>query len=64
MKITLSNMMGILPETQEITVIGDGNYHISGSADTINTWLSTEILEYKVVNIEAEKDVIKIWVED
>lgn len=52
----------LLPETQVIHLIF-GDYEITGTEDSIAAIISAEFEDGKVVNIEAESDTLKVWVE-
>lgn len=52
----------LLPETQEIHLIY-GDLGILGTEDAMGCLLNDEAFNAKVVNIEAEDNKLKVWVE-
>lgn len=62
MKITLESLLGIIPEAQEVMIF-EGGLQLNGTCDALSCLLSHCVLNCEVVNIEAEKDLLKVWVE-
>lgn len=56
-------LLRLLPETQEIHLIY-GDLGILGTEDSMGCLLNEEACNAKVVNIEAEDNKLKVWVEE
>lgn len=52
----------LVPETQNMHLI-NSTLEIYGLTDAISCMVSDEVDECKVINIEAENDTLKVWVE-
>ena len=60
MKITFGYLLGLIPETQEILIF-EGELQLQATCDVMMCWLSDDVMNYEVENIEAEKDLLKVW---
>lgn len=53
----------LLPESQPMHLICS-SYEINGTEDSIAELISEAVEDFKVVNIEAYNDTLKVWVEN
>lgn len=60
--MTFATLCKLVPETQNMHLIC-GSLEIYGLADAIGCMVSREVDESIVINIEAEEDTLKVWVE-
>lgn len=63
-KATLEDILQLAPETQEVCVMR-GMWRVGGTCDSLNNMLDASVaLVQNVVNIEAEGDVLRVWLEE
>lgn len=58
----LNDILDIIPEEQKINLI-KSDESISGFCSSILYFMDFSYGEFKVVNIQAQDDIIKVWVE-
>lgn len=58
----LNDILNVIPEGQKINLI-KGDENISGFCSSILYFMDFSYGEFKVINIQAQDDVIKVWVE-
>lgn len=61
--MTLIDFMNLVPETQEIMLCYEG-FCLDGSCDALGCMLCEDVYKGVVTGIEADKDVLKIWVKE
>lgn len=61
MNITFGELLRLIPETQEVMLF-ESELRLQGSCDALDCLLSEEVLDYKVENIEADGDMLKVWI--
>ena len=58
--MTVNDLFKLLPCTQEVHLIHD-DLELRGTADSIETLCNCEVGELDVINLETEKDTLKVW---
>lgn len=58
--MTVNDLFKLLPCTQEVHLIYE-DLEIRGTADSIETLCNSEVGEMDVINLETEKDTLKVW---
>ena len=53
----------LVPEAQDVHLIYS-SFELFGGMDALSCMVNKEIDECEVVNIEAENDALKVWVEN
>lgn len=63
--MTLEKFMNLVPETQEMQLCYENTFIVHGAAEALGCMLAENIYHKgTVINVEAEGDVLKVWVEE
>lgn len=63
--MTFRMLLDCLPDIQPVMLMGDGICtNLKTDAETLGNVLNESVLNSKVTDIEAEENVLKVWVED
>lgn len=60
--MTLEQFLQLVPDAQEMQVCYDDSFIVHGTEESIGCMLGEDIYKCKVTDVEAENDVLKVWV--
>lgn len=61
--MTFEQLLRVIPESQEMFVNYEG-YIVNGQEEAIGSMLGEDIYKGTVFSVEAEGDVLKVWVKE
>ena len=59
----LVDLCKLVPEQQQMRLIYS-EFEVLGTVDALSCMVNREVDECKVINLEAENDTLKVWVEN
>lgn len=62
--MTLEQFMRLVPETQEMQVCYDDIFIVHGTEESLGCMLGEDIYNVDVTEVEAEGEVLKVWVKE
>ena len=62
--MTLEQFMRLVPVTQEMQVCYDDSFIVHGTEESLGCMLCEDIYNGDVTEVEAEGDVLKVWVKE
>lgn len=62
-KITLQNLLELIPEGETVIVIGSADVSVTGTVESLNAMLDLTVMNMQVINIEVKHEALQIWVE-
>lgn len=61
--MTLSDFLNLIPGEQEM-VLNYEYFTLTGTQDALSCMLGEDVCKGIVINVEAENDVLKVWVKE
>lgn len=62
--MTLEQFMRLVPDAQEMCVIFEMDFIVRGTEESLGCMLGEDIYKSTVTDVEAEGDVLKVWVKE
>lgn len=62
--MTLEQFMRLVPDTQEMCVLYEVDFIVRGTEESLGCMLGEDVYKSNVTDVEAEGDVLKVWVKE